>query len=57
MFIQLLIIQLFQLQMKVEMLFLGLLLEQKVLKVQENQHHMQLKLQQMMLEQKLLNKV
>ena len=39
MFIQLLITQLFQLLMKMEMLFHGLRLEQKVLKVQENQLH------------------
>ena len=57
MFILLLIIQLFQLQMKVEMLFHGPLLEQKALKDPENPHLTQHKLQQMMLEQKPLNKV
>ena len=39
-FTQLLIIQLFQSQMKVEMLFLGLQRVQKVLKDQGNQLHM-----------------
>ena len=43
--------------MKVAMLFLGHLLEQKGLKVLENRHLMQLKLQLMMLVQKLLSKV
>ena len=55
-FIQLLITQLYQLQMIVEMLYLGLQLVQKVLKVQENLHLMPHKLLQMMLVQKLLNR-
>jgi len=42
-YIQLLITLLFRLLMKTVMLFPGLLLEQKVLRVQENQLHMQLR--------------
>ena len=53
---QLLTIQLFQLPMKVEMLFRGHLLGQKVLKAQESQRHTQHRLQLTMQVQKLLSK-
>jgi hypothetical protein len=56
MFTQLLIIQLYQLLMRVEMLFHGHQLVQKVLKDQESQHHTQHRLQLTTQAQKLLSK-